>query len=172
MTNPAARIAARVSRRPGMERWIGPDDDVVVLQAAALASLAWPGPARWRLPAPVVAIAGAAAAVGATIGVLAAATHHGHLTPRVEPPDDLDLLRHGPYAASRNPIYAGLLLAGAGWAVLRRRPEPALAWVALFTILHVKARREEHRLHSRFGAEYERYRARTPRFIGRWGRPT
>ena len=167
MTNPATRLAERLSRRPGMERWIGPDDDVVVLQAAALAALAWPGRGLWRLPVPVMLLAGAATVAGGAIGIAAVAPHDGRLTPRVEPPAELDLIQHGPYALSRNPIYAGLLLATAGWALLRRRPEPAVAWVALFAILHAKARREERRLHSRFGADYERYRATTPRFLGR-----
>ena len=166
MTNPAARVAERLSRRPGMARWIGPEDDVVVVQAFAIAALAWPGRARWQLPAPVAVLAGGATAAGAALGLLAAVPHAGRLTPRVEPPEDIGLLTGGVYELSRNPMYAGLLLAGAGWAVLRRRPEPVAAWAVLAAVLRAKARREERRLHARFGSDYERYRARTPRFLG------
>lgn len=166
MTNPAARLAGRLSRVPGMGRWIGPEDDVVVVQGLAMAALLWPGRARWHLPAPLAILAAGTTAAGAALGLPAVAPHGGRLTPRVEPPEDLDLLTDGVYARSRNPMYAGLLLAGAGWAVLRRRSEPVVAWAVLAAVLQVKARREERRLHTRFGAAYERYRARTPRFLG------
>lgn len=165
--NPAGWLARRLSRRPGMDRWIGPEDDVVVVQALALAALAWPGRGRWRLPPPAAVVAVGATATGATLGLLAAVPHADRLTPRVDPPEDLGLVQDGVYALSRNPMYAGLLLAAAGWAVLRRRPEPVVAWAVLAAALQVKARREEHRLQARFGADYERYRARTPRFVGR-----
>ena len=166
MSGPAARLAARVSIRPGMDRWIGPDDGVVVVQALALTALAWPGRGRWPLAAPVRALAVCGLVGGAVFGIAAGAAHGSRLTPRVEPPADAELLTDGPYALSRNPIYAGLLVAGAGWAVLRRRPEPVLAWVGLLAALTVKAREEEHRLNARFGAVYEEYRRRTPRFVG------
>jgi protein-S-isoprenylcysteine O-methyltransferase Ste14 len=150
-----------------MARWIGPEDDVVVVQALALAALAWPGRGRWRLPPSLAVLACGATATGTALGLLAAAPHANHLTPRVEPPEDLELLRDGVYALSRNPMYTGLLLATGGWAVLRRRPEPMLAWAALAGVLHAKTHREEALLNARFGAEYERYRIRTPRFAGR-----
>ena len=141
-------------------------DGVVVGQAAALAALGWPGRARWRLPDPVRALAKAATAAGVVLAVLAGSAHGRRLTPSVEPPEGVELLRTGPYAMSRNPIYLGLLVGGAGWAVLRRRPEPLLAWAALLAVLNVKVRAEERRLRARFGAEYVRYLARTPRFVG------
>jgi len=72
----------------------------------------------------------------------------------------------GPYEISRNPVYAGLLVAGAAVAVLRRRPEPLVAFAALAAVLHVKSGVEEARLRDRFGDEYAVYAARTPRLIG------
>jgi protein-S-isoprenylcysteine O-methyltransferase Ste14 len=166
VTNPAARIAEWLSQRPGMSRWIGPEDDVVVVQALAIAALGWPGRGLWRLPPPAAALAAGAMTAGAGLGLLAAVPHAGRLTPRVEPPEDIGLLTDGVYAVSRNPMYAGLLLAGAGWVILRRRPEPAVALAVLAAVLQVKARREERRLLARFGPEYERYLERTPRFLG------
>ena len=166
LPNPANVLAAALARRPGWERWIGPDDGVVVAQTVCLAALAWPGRARWRLAAPVAAVAGAAMAAGTALAVAAGAVHGPRLTPRVEPPDDAALLTSGPYTVSRHPIYGGLLLATAGWAVFRRRPEPVLAWAALLAVLTVKTGREEERLAARYGPAYEDYRSRTPRLLG------
>ncbi|KGM14724.1 hypothetical protein N867_16715, partial [Actinotalea fermentans ATCC 43279 = JCM 9966 = DSM 3133] len=112
------------------------------------------------------AAAGTAMVAGATFAVAAGSAHGTRLTPRVEPPDDAPLLTTGPYAVSRNPIYGGLLLGTSGWAVLRRRPEPLLAWGALLAVLTRKAVREERRLAARYGPTFEAYRARTPRFLG------
>lgn len=111
-------------------------------------------------------LAGSALLAGGAFGVAAGAAHGGLLTPRVEPPSEADLLTDGLYAVSRNPIYGGLLVAGAGWVVLRRRPEPIVAWCALLATLTAKARHEEHRLTARFGPAYTDYRRRTPRFVG------
>lgn len=163
---PARTIAAALARRPGWGRWIGPDDAVVVGQAASLAALAWPGRPLWRLGTTTAAAAGAAMAAGAGLAVAAGTAHGALLTPRVEPPDDAALLTTGPYAVSRNPIYGGLLVGTAGWALLRRRPEPLLSWCALLAVLTAKAEQEEERLAARYGQAYEDYRARTPRFLG------
>ena len=149
---------------------IDPADRIVAAQAAALAALAWPGRARWTLPAPLTAAAALATASGLVLAVLGARPHGSRLTPRVATPFDLPLLRTGPYALSRNPIYAGLLLGGAGWAMLRRRPEPLVAWAALTVVLSVKVRREEAHLGDRFGPSYEQYRRDVPRFLGLRGR--
>src|SRR5665647_3479344 len=150
----------------GMERWIGPDDGAVVAQSLSLAALAWPGRARWHLPGPVRAAGCAALVGGGAVGIAAGRTHGARLTPRVEPPEGADLFTGRMYAWSRNPIYAGLLVAGGGWAVLRRRPEPMLAWAGLLAALTTKVRHEEVRLRERFGDDYEAYRRRTPRFFG------
>uniref|UniRef100_UPI00253FF167 methyltransferase family protein n=1 Tax=Actinotalea sp. C106 TaxID=2908644 RepID=UPI00253FF167 len=81
-----------------------------------------------------------------------------------------ELHERGVYAVSRHPIYTGLLVATAGWAVLRRRPEPVVAWLALLAVLDAKTRREEQRLVARFGDRYVAYRARTPRLLALPGR--
>ena len=141
-------------------------DRIVVAQALTLAALAWPGRARWTLPGVAVGLAAAALAGGGALSVAAVATHGSRLTPRVEPPDGAELFTSGPYRLSRHPIYAGLLLATAGLAVLRRRTEPLLTWVALLGVLVVKTTKEEERLTARFEG-YAEYRATTPRFLGR-----
>jgi protein-S-isoprenylcysteine O-methyltransferase Ste14 len=87
------------------------------------------------------------------------------VTPFAEPRADARLQTVGPYALSRNPVYAGLLTAAAAAAVLRRRPEPLAAVAVLGGVLHVKAGVEEQRLRERFGLAYEEYAARTPRLL-------
>lgn len=142
------------------------DTPLIAAQGAALAVLAWPGPGRWSLPAPVTASALVAAAAGGALALAGFAPHGTTITPRVEPPSGAALHTGGAYRVSRHPIYSGLLLAAAGLAVLRRRPEPLVAWAALVAVLDAKTRREERHLLARFGAEYERYRRRTPRLLG------
>jgi protein-S-isoprenylcysteine O-methyltransferase Ste14 len=142
------------------------NDAVVAAQLACLAGLAWPGRPRWPLPRPVVAASAAATATGAALLLAGAASQGRRLTPRVDPPAGARLLTRGPYALSRHPMYAGLLLAGAGVAVLRRRVEPLLAEVGLAAVLHVKSGLEERSLRARFGAAYDEYAATVPRLAG------
>ncbi len=148
--------------RPGrLER----SDLLVAAQLTALAGLARPGRPRWPLPALVRLGASAAVAVGAALAVASGARLGGDLTPRVDPPAGARLRTDGPYALVRHPLYAGLLAAAAGVAVLRRRPEPLVALGVLSGVLHLKAGTEERRLEARFGAAYRDYAARTPRLV-------
>ncbi|HEX5534988.1 MAG TPA: methyltransferase [Actinomycetales bacterium] len=141
-------------------------DLAVAAQGLSLAGLLWPGRARWRFPRAVTAGASMLLAAGAALGVAGARAQGRHLTPHVEPPPDAPLLTTGPYRLSRNPVYSGLLAAAAGFAVLRRRVEPLVAFAALAATLHIKTGMEEQALRARFGAEYDTYSARTPRLLG------
>ena len=143
-----------------------PADVVVTAQAVAMAGLLWPGRPRWRLSALATAGAAAATAAGAALGLAGLGAQGRHLTPSVEPQAGAPLLTAGPYRLSRNPVYAGLLAGAAGFAVLRRRVEPLVAYTALAVVLHVKTGMEEKALHARFGADYDAYAARTPRLLG------
>ncbi len=74
----------------------------------------------------------------------------------------------GPYAHVRNPVYIGNLLLLAGLAVaceLLWAVPLVLAWGGLVYALAVRF--EESRLLKRYGAEYERFRARVPRWLPR-----
>jgi protein-S-isoprenylcysteine O-methyltransferase Ste14 len=141
-------------------------DALVAAQVVTAAGIAWPGPARWRLPRPVTGLAVLLGAAGALLAEEGLRFVGGDLTPFVEPRGQARLQTAGPYEISRNPIYAGLLAVAAAAAVLRRRPEPLLAFGALAAVLHVKAGVEERRLEQRFGAAYTEYAARTPRLVG------
>jgi protein-S-isoprenylcysteine O-methyltransferase Ste14 len=76
------------------------------------------------------------------------------------------LIEEGPYRFSRNPMYAGLLLALAGAAVMLGSLSPLLA-LPLFVLL-VQTRfiaHEERVLEERFGADYRAYRRRVRRWL-------
>lgn len=79
------------------------------------------------------------------------------------PPPTATLRTGGAYGRVRHPIYVGILSAAGGFAVLRGRPEPLTAVVALFAVLGHKARYEERQLADRFGATYQAYRGHVPR---------
>ncbi len=75
----------------------------------------------------------------------------------------------GAYARIRHPQYAGFALIMTGFLL----QWPTLVTLAMYPVLlamYVRlARREEDEARARFGAEYERYAARTPRFFPRLG---
>jgi protein-S-isoprenylcysteine O-methyltransferase Ste14 len=68
------------------------------------------------------------------------------------------LIRSGPYALVRHPIYTGLLLAFVGSAVAVDEWRGVLAVVIVFATLVPKYRLEERWLTEEFGEEYERYK--------------
>jgi protein-S-isoprenylcysteine O-methyltransferase Ste14 len=76
-----------------------------------------------------------------------------------------ELVRRGPYALVRHPIYAGFLLAMLGTALalgeMRGLVALALAFVGWFT----KARTEERLLSEAFGGAYARYRREVKQLI-------
>jgi len=79
------------------------------------------------------------------------------------------LATSGPYGAVRHPQYVGFLLIMAGFLL----QWPTLLTIAMFPVLALAylrlARAEERELRAAFGAEYEAYAARTPRFVPRIG---
>ncbi len=76
------------------------------------------------------------------------------------------LVTSGIYRVTRNPMYLGMLIVLAGWAVWLGN---AAAWlglplsVALLTVLQIRP--EERILAERFGADLKRYAARVRRWI-------
>lgn len=138
---------------------------LVVAQLLAGAGIAWPGPARWRLRRPVVALAVLAGTAGTALAGEGLRFLGADVTPFVEPRPEARLRTAGPYAISRHPVYAGLLLAAGAAAVLRRRPGPLVSFALLAGVLHVKAGVEEGRLRERFGVAYDVYAERTPKLL-------
>ena len=76
------------------------------------------------------------------------------------------LLVEGPFRMSRNPIYLGLVLIAAGYAIWRGNPLGALPVMTLIYVLHVRfVIPEERRLIVHLGEEAARYVAKTRRWI-------
>jgi protein-S-isoprenylcysteine O-methyltransferase Ste14 len=81
---------------------------------------------------------------------------------------DHELIRSGPYARIRHPIYSGLLFAALGTALVVGRWR-GLAAVILFSIgFAYKAKREERLLAQEFGLAFEEHRRRTGFFLPRF----
>ena len=71
------------------------------------------------------------------------------------------LIRSGPYAVIRHPIYTGMLLGMVGAALVAGEVRGILAVVLLVLAHSRKAMREEKLLTQEFGEEYARYRQST-----------
>lgn len=72
-----------------------------------------------------------------------------------------ELVRTGPYAYVRHPLYTGLLIALTGSMLVSGETGALAGWVASIGIFAIKGRREEHLLAGEFGARYCEYRERT-----------
>lgn len=76
------------------------------------------------------------------------------------------VLQSGPFRVSRNPLYVGLVALDLGWALVADS-----FWALVFVPIGVAAlwwgaiRPEEHYLATKFGADYDAYRARVRRWL-------
>jgi protein-S-isoprenylcysteine O-methyltransferase Ste14 len=67
----------------------------------------------------------------------------------------------GPYSLMRHPLYFGSLLIGVGFCILIGDIENYFLVLGVLVIFHLrKARREERKLHVKFGLEWEDYTSR------------
>jgi Phospholipid methyltransferase len=106
-----------------------------------------------------LACGGALAALGLLIRAVAAGHLHKHES----------IATAGPYAWTRNPLYLGSLLLGAGF-LLAAASWLAAAIAALYLAVFYPGvmRREEEELRAEYGAAFEDYARRVPLF---WPRP-
>ncbi|MGH8827279.1 MAG: methyltransferase family protein [Jiangellaceae bacterium] len=149
-----------------------PDTDrygwaLVAAQIGCGVVVAWPGPRRWPVPSVLRRLGWVVAGAGSAAAAVAAAELGPHVSPLPKPAESALLRRDGLYRYVRHPIYAGLLATAAGVAMARGRPEPVAAAACLAGVLTIKADYEEKLLQARFGADYDDYMARTPRFMPR-----
>jgi protein-S-isoprenylcysteine O-methyltransferase Ste14 len=77
------------------------------------------------------------------------------------------LIRTGPYALTRHPIYTGLLLALTGTAMVRGTLAALAGFSLLVLGIVLKIRQEERLLREHFGADYRAYQAEVPAVIPR-----
>ena len=82
---------------------------------------------------------------------------------------DTQLVRHGPYAALRHPLYALSLLAVLGMGLSTRSIAITAALLVAFTAIYLLAARAEDRLlRGAHGAAFDRYAAEVRAFLPRW----
>jgi protein-S-isoprenylcysteine O-methyltransferase Ste14 len=93
--------------------------------------------------------------------------HIGRRMPWVKKKEKI-LVRTGPYAMVRNPLYIGNLFIAAGLSIVSE-----LIWMVPFVILylfiyyHLVVLHEERKLSERWGEEYAAYMREVPRWIPR-----
>ena len=78
-----------------------------------------------------------------------------------------ELIRSGPYAWVRHPIYSGLLLAVIGTAAARGQVRGFVAVVMVWLAFWLKTRIEEKFMLQTFGNEYDEYRRSTGALVPR-----
>jgi protein-S-isoprenylcysteine O-methyltransferase Ste14 len=119
--------------------------------------------APWRPPWPT----GAGRALGwplllAGLG-LAAWAVRAAAEVRLERPDRL--VRRGPYAVSRNPMYVASAAVYVGIALVAGAAWPLLLLPAVLLAIHLVVTQEERSLEARFGAGYRSYRTSVRRYL-------
>jgi len=80
---------------------------------------------------------------------------------------DHSLVRTGPYARLRHPVYSGLLLAIAGTALAQGEWRGLLALTIVLVAFSIKAKREEAFLRGEFGAEFNEHAQHAGFFLPR-----
>ena len=78
-----------------------------------------------------------------------------------------ELIRTGPYARIRHPIYTGLLLALAGTAIAIGEYRALVGFAVIAIGFVVKAKREESLLTKEFGPAFDKHRRQTGFFLPR-----
>jgi len=79
---------------------------------------------------------------------------------------DHELVRRGPYAFVRHPIYAGLFAMLLSTGLLLARWEAVLAAIPIFLVgTEIRVRSEDRLLRSRFGTEFEAYSRRVSAYV-------
>lgn len=147
---------------------------LVALQLGLLAALILEPYGGWwpRNPA-VLIVTGVLVLAGLIIASGGLLSLGSSLTASPIPKDHAALVIRGPFGVVRNPIYSGLMIAGAGLVVLGASWWHLATWIALIVLFAVKARWEERMLAARH-PEFAAYAQRVGRFIpgiGRWPEP-
>lgn len=81
----------------------------------------------------------------------------------LERPDQL--VRSGPYAFSRNPMYIASTLVYVGIALVANAAWPLLLLPVVLLVTHIVVVREERSLERRFGAAYRSYKSSIRRYL-------
>ena len=134
-----------------------------------LATVAWGDPVElggWRAPVGWVLVVVFAVWNGWALWLFG--RHRTGLLPGQE---STAMIEEGPFRLSRNPLYVGLLVLYVGLALLAPTFWGLVLFpVAVLLLLWGAILPEERFLHERFGAPYDDYRRRVPRWLGPAGR--
>ena len=72
----------------------------------------------------------------------------------------------GPYAFVRHPLYLGNCLLATGFCLAAGQPWAIAVWATILWLFYIPAmKREDEKLHKRFGREWEEWRSTTPAII-------
>ena len=104
-------------------------------------------------------------AVGAVLAIWARTILGSNWSSMVTVKRDHELVRQGPYAFVRHPIYSGLLLCFAGTAIAHGEVRGLVALAIAFLSWSYKAGLEEKFMEQEFGDEYARYKHAVKRLI-------
>jgi protein-S-isoprenylcysteine O-methyltransferase Ste14 len=88
----------------------------------------------------------------------------------IDPDSHEGLVTSGVFGLSRNPIYVALDLIAVSAFLISGSLFFLVSGLVVMTAIHVQIWREERFLSGAFGEEYQRYRSRVPRYLGRRSR--
>lgn len=101
---------------------------------------------------------GAAVTVGGILFAVWARRHLGrNWSNAVTIKHDHELIRTGPYALVRHPIYTGILTGFLGTAIALSQVRGVIGFILIFLVLWAKLRMEEEWMRSQFGETYATY---------------
>jgi len=132
-----------------------------LLLAATGFMLMFRGPLGWRfLPdSPAIAFAGLALTIaGVAVAVWARVILGSNWSALVTIKQDHQIIRRGPYAVVRHPIYSGGLLALLGTAIAFGELRGFAGFTLVFIAWWMKSRLEESFLEKQFGVDYAKYK--------------
>jgi protein-S-isoprenylcysteine O-methyltransferase Ste14 len=114
------------------------------------------GPTRW--------IAASLLLAGMALGLASRRALGASFTPYPHPVEGGSRVERGPYRYVRHPMYAAIVAAFAGWALLWQCAMGALITAALLVFFDLKARREERWL-AQAHPGYDEYKRRTRKLV-------
>lgn len=124
-----------------------------------------PGP-ELEVPEPLDWVGIVLSAFGVAFSLWAIVTLGRHYDLVLEVHQDHELVRGGPYALVRHPVYTGLALHFAGLCLATGNALLiAGTLLVTFPAFYLRARAEETLLRERFGAEYEKYAREVPMLV-------
>lgn len=144
----------------------------VLILAVCLARLFWPPLDRFLLPFatfwhPAILLAGCCVLAVSFATIIAFHFHMGESWrsgTRAE--DGTRLITTGPYAVSRNPMMLCVMAAQVGLFLALPTAFTLICLVVGVWAVLAQVNVEERLLHARFGADYDAYASRTPRWLG------